>query len=342
MWASNGGCLRRKWAGRRQGVAGEPRGTATGTRPPRRVARREIRRARRRCRDRSATSGDRLCEQLEDLAVRYAAEHPARALRADLDTATDRDPAAAHSWQPDPSEPYAAMVVRLARPFLPGDKPAVVGGQPTPPAPRAVRLPGARPGATARARFFAQVAAAADGQPSSVIVPSGLSNRIITQGLRSQLHVVPGRPPAAAIVCYRDGSQAGGPFHLRAIPPISDEEAAARPWPVLRLALMSLRHPEQDPLVDGVWLRNRMISQDRPRGQTDDLVYELSRSQLADLTRGSPITIHLYQTGLEPAVGGFYRAVTDALRTGASVMVVPYFYRRDRPYGIGRVWAGAA
>jgi hypothetical protein len=77
----------------------------------------------------------------------------------------------------------------------------------------------------------------------------------------------------------------------------------------LRFALLSIRHTEMDAVVHGAWLRNAEVSRPMPAAQTDDLVYEISRTQLLELTSGGSrrVRIHLYQTGLETAVVGFYK-----------------------------------
>ena len=87
-----------------------------------------------------------------------------------------------------------------------------------------------------------------------------------------------------------------------------------------------------DTVVHGAWLRNSQVSQQRPAAQTDDLVYDLSRQQLFALTaKGNrPIRVHMYQTGFEPAVVGFYRALTDhLLEFPRSVAVQPMYYQQS-------------
>ena len=82
----------------------------------------------------------------------------------------------------------------------------------------------------------------------------------------------------------------------------------------LRFALLSIRHTEMDAVVDGAWLRNAEISRPRPAAQTDDLVYETSLRQLDELCRSERhVRLYMYQTGLETAVVGFYRALANHL-----------------------------
>jgi hypothetical protein len=111
---------------------------------------------------------------------------------------------------------------------------------------------------------------------------------------------------------YRDGSRSAHPFALREIDlrgPISAAELD------LHFALLSIRHTEMDAVVHGAWLRNAEVSRPRPAAQTDDMVYEISRSQLLELTASGTrrVRIHMYQTGLETAVVGFYKALVDHL-----------------------------
>jgi hypothetical protein len=46
----------------------------------------------------------------------------------------------------------------------------------------------------------------------------------------------------------------------------------------------------------------------------------------------------MFQTGLDPAVVGFYRAVAERLGAAADLAVLPQFYRRNRPYEPGKPW----
>ncbi|GAB3844779.1 hypothetical protein GCM10027610_059830 [Dactylosporangium cerinum] len=84
-----------------------------------------------------------------------------------------------------------------------------------------------------------------------------------------------------------------------------------------------------DPVIDGAWLRNADVSRPRPAGQTDDFVYRASVQQL-DALFGDGVDrlrIIMFQTGLDTAVVGFYRAVVDRLlRRPGSLEVVPMFY----------------
>jgi hypothetical protein len=174
-------------------------------------------------------------------------------------------------------------------------------------------------------RFQQQIARVIEGAPDAKIAPSGVSNSVLTEGLREYVAGSAGERIDAPVL-YRDGSS-GRAFPLRAL---KFAEMSA-PLRLLRFALLSIRHTEMDVEVDGAWLRNTDVSRVRPAGDTDELVYETSRKQLEILSEGEPVTIFMYQTGLETAVVGFYRALTDHLldRPG-SVAVVPMYFRRQR------------
>ncbi len=177
-------------------------------------------------------------------------------------------------------------------------------------------------------RFRAQLLGVCEGSAADTrlsVNPSGVHNRVLTEVFQEFVFGERGSQIDAPIV-YRDGSQATHPFPLRCLPfselpPTFDNE--------LHLALLSIRHTEMDPVVDGAWLRNAEVSRPRPAALTDDFVYGTSRKQLTQLTDSGRRTalLHIYQTGLDTAVVGFYRAlVMHLLQHPFSVSVVPMFY----------------
>lgn len=203
-------------------------------------------------------------------------------------------------------------------------------------------------------RFRAQLEAIAS-TPSrnqrtrgDAINPSGVNNRIITEVLRE---FVIGDPQERvdAPVTYRDGSSASHPFPLRCLA-LADRLPEAQPDLELHLALLSIRHTEMDPVVDGAWLRNAEVSRPRPAALTDDFVYETSRTQLRYLSNDGEdrLLLYMYQTGLDTAVVGFYRALVEHLLDRPfSVSVVPMFYAsrpesgratNEAPFRPGRPW----
>jgi hypothetical protein len=106
--------------------------------------------------------------------------------------------------------------------------------------------------------------------------------------------------------------------------------------------LLSIRHTEMDAVVDGAFLRNAEVSQVRLAAETDDLVYDISAKQLNALTNDGRERVHLriYQTGLETAIIGFYRAVAmHLIAHPKSLLVTPMFFsggRAPRPAAGGR------
>ncbi|MDI6623093.1 MAG: hypothetical protein QME55_00045 [Brevundimonas sp.] len=190
-----------------------------------------------------------------------------------------------------------------------------------------------------RARFRSLIEAALTaGTPEKAVIrPDGVSNSVLTETLREFVHCGNETSPVELPVRYLDGSP-GPAFPLRALQ-LSDQTPDYRR--VLSFTLLSIRHVDMDHLVDGAWLRNARISQPRPAGLTDELVYETSLRQLEALSGGGPTVIRMYQTGLATAVVGFYRAVTRHLmRYPGSVAVVPLYYRGGA-YEEGTAWTTA-
>jgi hypothetical protein len=160
----------------------------------------------------------------------------------------------------------------------------------------------------------------------AAINPSGVHNRAITQVLREFVVAAPPNRLDVPVV-YRDGSEAANPFPLRSLE--LGDELPDRVDQELHLALLSIRHTEMDPVVDGAWLRNAEVSRPRPAALTDDFVYETSLTQLRALSEEGrrSLVLHIYQTGLETAVVGFYRAVVAfQLEHPDSLSVVPMFF----------------
>ena len=170
------------------------------------------------------------------------------------------------------------------------------------------------------------IAAAAAGRDVPGIAPSGISNRVLAEKLHRYSATATDEPPTDAPVVYRDGSEAMNLYPLRSV---SMREAIRAVDVKLRFALLSIRHTEMDQTVDGAWLRNSEISRPRKHSQTDDLVYEISRGQLLQLTESGNRRVHIdmYQTGLQPAIVGFYRAVAHHLMQFPDTLgVQPWFF----------------
>ncbi|MGX4657900.1 hypothetical protein ACWCHM_29895 [Micromonospora sp. SCSIO 07396] len=191
---------------------------------------------------------------------------------------------------------------------------------------------GVRGSQAVEARFRAQIETALSGPQPRAISPSGLSNPVVTETLREFAVAQPGASACRAPVEYRDGSRSIHPMPLRALPLRGQLGPAGL---TLRFALLSIRHTEMDAAVDGAWLRNAEISRPRPAAQTDDLVYDLSRRQFTELTlHATQVRLYLYQTGLETAVIGFYKALADHLLAHPrSIAVQPMYYDGAAPNG---------
>jgi hypothetical protein len=220
----------------------------------------------------------------------------------------------------------SAVLVELRFPLTAGVAAAHAVGRP---GPRAVASTwAADEGVVGRqavtARFRAQLESVLSGDAGSAVSPSGVSNSILTEVLREFVSRMDG-PRVDAPVVYRDGS-AAEPFPLRSLPLADKAPLFDR---TMRFALLSIRHAEMDVAVDGAWLRNTEVSRVRPAGETDRVVYEISRRQLRQLAASESTLIYLYQTGFETAVMGFYRAlVQQLLDQPNSIAVVPMFFRR--------------
>lgn len=214
-----------------------------------------------------------------------------------------------------------------------GDQPAVALKAPPPPS-RAWRSKNDSRGTRAvKERFEDQLKDAVNSRTIEVepFSPSGVSNRVLTETLREFVNATNGSRRVDVAVDYRDGSRAQNKFPLRCVR--LGSHPTAKSELTLAFSLLSIRHAELDPIVDGAWLRNLQISQPRSQAETDDLVYETSRSQLLTLTEGGQRAVELamYQTGLEPAIVGLYRAVTNHLIDfPGSLTVVPKFFQEPQ------------
>jgi hypothetical protein len=230
------------------------------------------------------------------------------------------------------------VVVELRIPHNPGA--TEVGGDPghgpPPPAKRWISS-GGDSVAAARERFeFLLSEALSNPQgDEGTIRPSDVSNKVLTECLRRNVEAHDGEQRVDLRVTYRDGSE-GPRFPLRALQMNNVKPIG---WRVLRFTLMSVRHVDMDLTVDGAWLRNSRVSRPRPAGLTDGIVFDTSLRQLQCLDASVPTLICMYQTGLEPAVVGFYRAVVrHLLAHPRAVAVVPYYYQGEKDFAEGTIW----
>ncbi|HUW95602.1 MAG TPA: hypothetical protein VMW58_07420 [Anaerolineae bacterium] len=173
---------------------------------------------------------------------------------------------------------------------------------------------------------------------------SNQPHNVITEVLHEFAYSDPGdtNGPVYIQVVYTDGSQ-GEPFPLRCLPQRAQSDLAdLRRSQPLRVALMSMRHLEMDHDVDMAWFRNREVSKSRTLAETDTFCYLQTRNQLRETRSGGDLRIYLYQTGLQPAVIGFYRALVEELvrraDSPASLEVVPHYFQRRTGYRPGQPW----
>lgn len=178
--------------------------------------------------------------------------------------------------------------------------------------------------------------ALADDGADTFISPSGVSNRVLTDTLHRYSQVGSGQPRRDVPVVYRDGSN-GPDFPLRALKMRDEQLERAR---VMKFSLLSIRHVGMDAIIDGAWLRNARVSRVRQAGLTDQIVFEISQKQLLSFDPKVPTVIEMYQTGLEPAIMGFYRAVIfHLLKYPGSISVQPQFFAGGRDFEPGLVWS---
>lgn len=237
-----------------------------------------------------------------------------------------------------------SVAVEIRIPFTRGTTTRRVARHSMPqPAPVWESAEGTSPKEAVAERFRASLAAAighpglrdgSEDEPS--IDPKGVVNSVLTKELRAAVDVTSASQGSRVDirVRYLDGSEARRfPTHaLRlADAPVSGAEE-------FRFALLSIRHTEMDAVVDGCWLRNYDISRNRPDADTDGVVHDMTRDQLDHLTSHGPVHLQLFQTGLEPAIVGFYRALVGHLidRPG-SVSVKPMFFVNRRSHGVDRL-----
>jgi hypothetical protein len=245
----------------------------------------------------------------------------------------DSAPVDVHRWLAD-----GHTVVELRLPHARGETPMEgEAGLGPPPVLARWRSEALAPGAAMGERFKDQLERAVNqpGAPDAVIRPSRITNSVLTETLRRYAAADGESGVLETPVVYQDGSR-GPSFPLRSVRLTETKPAG---WRELRFTLLSIRHVEMDLAVDGAWLRNARVSQPRPAGLTDELVYTTSLQQLEAVSQDGPVLIFMHQTGLETAVVGFYRAVLRHLmRAPGSVVVMPCYFRGAGRFEEGTPW----
>lgn len=182
------------------------------------------------------------------------------------------------------------------------------------------------------------------GQPG-VVDFSGQPHNAITEALHAFAYTEQreAQEPLYIQVHYGAGSQAD-PFPLCCLPKRKQYQlahlTAVKP---IRASLISMRHLEMDAHVYMAWLLNQQVAQLPTLTKVDEFSYLQTRSQLREALAVGPYKLHLYQTGFQPAVVGFFRALVEELLSRANefpaLEVVPYYFARDKGYyRPGKAW----
>ena len=115
-------------------------------------------------------------------------------------------------------------------------------------------------------------------------------------------------------VVFNDGAKPS-PFPTGIL---ENGHAASEPGAVLRVGLMSFRHPELDYLVDLYVCRNLEIARLSATAEVEEYAFRRALETLGAPEMNRDIVVEVYHTGLEPMVVGFYRGVTEVLRRRAA------------------------
>lgn len=150
--------------------------------------------------------------------------------------------------------------------------------------------------------------------------------------------------PMYVSVIYADGTEAT-PLPLFCLKQKKVEKLSLlRQQPVFNVGMMSARHSNDglDEKIDIYWFRNQEISIGRTQAETDEVAYKKSKEQFLKMRSEGPYRIAFYQTGFQPAVVGFYRALAEELiarekDSVAQLEVVPYYFMGG-VYKVGKAW----
>lgn len=191
-------------------------------------------------------------------------------------------------------------------------------------------------------QFIEAIDVSRQGKDFGVINIGTLPHSIISEVFHDVIYTdKPLATPLGVHILYADGSQSEYPIRIRVLPPYSSKKEGGN-LPVLRAELLSMRHLEMDSETDFAWFRNRDVSKSRTLAETDTYCYQQTIKQLNEFHASQGAIIHLYQTGLQPAVVGFYRALTEYFikqNSTSCIRVIPeYFNRRDNCYDEGKTW----
>lgn len=168
---------------------------------------------------------------------------------------------------------------------------------------------------------------------------SDLGHHVITEVLWQMLYRR-GKPTYVPVV-YADGSVAA-PFPVQCLKPRSPQDISSiQHAPLLPIGMMSQRHTELDPKVKMYWFRNQELSTGQRAAEIDELAYRQSKAAFAQMRQESIYRIAFYQTGFQPVVVGFYRALAEELIAYRSkpprLEVIPHYFLHEE-YREGKHW----
>ncbi|OGD73011.1 hypothetical protein A3K29_02610 [Candidatus Collierbacteria bacterium RIFOXYB2_FULL_46_14] len=168
---------------------------------------------------------------------------------------------------------------------------------------------------------------------------SDLAHNVITEILRE--FVYQGGRPMYLPVIYADGSK-GKPLPIRCLKFRSEKLKALSKHPILNVGMMSGRHHEMDEVVKVYFFRNQEISIGKTAAESDEAAYVRAKEIFEKLRSEGIYRIAFFQTGFQPAVVGFYRALTEELlkreKSAPELEVIPHYYFGEE-YEEGRVWS---
>lgn len=169
---------------------------------------------------------------------------------------------------------------------------------------------------------------------------SGLRHDVITEILHEFAY---GREKIVWVdVVYGDGSKAR-PIPLFSLGARDGLAQNVGGLGALRIGMMSERHSNDglDLMVSSYWFLNKEISVGGTQAEIDEIAYEKTRRMLAVMRSEGPYEIDFYQTGFQPAVVGFYRALIEAYGEGGTtptgIVVTPYYFMGGE-YRVGKTW----
>lgn len=184
-----------------------------------------------------------------------------------------------------------------------------------------------------RARLRSRIEAclhAPDSPPINLSIPK---HGVIAPVLRSLAYDEKYSGKSVPIV-FRDGSRPA-PFPIGVLSLV--EEAPPREeLPIIRLGLISFRHPDMDYLVDLYLVANKHIDRHSSGAEIEQYAFHVTVETLGDMQVAEGAAILVYHTGLEPAVIGFYRGVVEVLRARINkgvprrLVVVPCLFEGEK------------